>query len=92
LRRELYLCGLLSHIDWLLGDNMTSALRGLPLSTRITEALLAQDGPYWPFQAIASALENPYPTPAKDLCAQHSFDLEEVNLTLLHSLAELRAV
>jgi hypothetical protein len=92
LRRELYLCGLLSHIDWLLGDNMTSALRGLPLSSRITEALLAQDGPYWPFLAIASALENPYPTPVKDLCAQHSFDLEEVNLTLLHSLAELRAV
>jgi hypothetical protein len=90
LRRELSLCGLLSHIDWLLGESMTSALRALPLPVRITEALLSQEGPYWPFLALASALENPYPTPPKDLCAQHSFDLEEVNLTLLRSLAELR--
>jgi c-di-GMP-related signal transduction protein len=90
LRRELYLCGLLSHLDWLLGESKTSALRALPLPTRVTEALLSQEGPYWPFLALASALENPYPTPPKDLCAQHSFDLEEVNLTLLRSLAELR--
>jgi hypothetical protein len=91
LRRELFLCGLLSHIDWLLGESMTSALRAVPLPPRVTEALLSQDGPYWPFLAIASALENPYPTPTQNLCALHSFDLDEVNLTLLHSLAELRA-
>jgi c-di-GMP-related signal transduction protein len=91
LRRELSLCGLLSHIDWLQGESMANALRSLPLPVRITEALLSQEGPYWPFLAIASAMENPYPTPPKDLCAQHSFDLEEVNLTLLRSLAELRA-
>jgi hypothetical protein len=90
LRRELSLCGLLSHIDWLLGESMTSVLRAVPLPPRITEALLSQEGPYWPFLAIASALENPYPTPAQDLCVQHSFDLEEVNLSLLRSLAELR--
>jgi hypothetical protein len=91
LRRELSLCGLLSHVNWLLGESMTSALRAIPLPARITEALLSQEGPYWPFLALASALENPYPTPPEDLCAQHSFDLEEVNLTLLRSLAELRA-
>lgn len=91
LRRELYLCGLLSHIDWLMGESMASALRAIPLPTRLTEALLSQEGPYWPFLAMASALENPYPTPPEDLCAQHSFDLDEVNLTLLRSLAELRA-
>jgi hypothetical protein len=91
LRRELALCGLLSHIDWLLGENMASVLRAIPLPTRVTEALLSQEGPYWPFLAVASALENPYPTPPEDLCAQHSFDLEEVNLALLSSLAELRA-
>ena len=91
LRRELSLCGLLSHIDWLVGESMASALRTLPLATRITEALLSQEGPYWPFLAIASALENPYPTPPQKLCAQHGFDLEEVNMTLLRCLAELRA-
>jgi c-di-GMP-related signal transduction protein len=91
LRRELSLCGLLSQIDWLLGESMTSALRGLPLPTRITEALLSQEGPYWPFLALASALENPYPTPPQVICAKYDFDLEEVNLTLLRSLAELHA-
>jgi c-di-GMP-related signal transduction protein len=92
LRRELSLCGLLSHIDWLMGESMTSVLRAIPLPTRLAEALLSQEGPYWPFLAMARALENPYPTTPMDLCAQHSFDLEEVNLTLLRSLAELRAV
>jgi c-di-GMP phosphodiesterase len=91
LRRELSLCGLLSHIDWLTGESMANTLRALPLPTRVTEALLSQEGPYWPFLAIASALENPYPTPPHALCAQHSFDIEEVNLTLLRCLAELRA-
>jgi c-di-GMP-related signal transduction protein len=90
LRRELSLCGLLSRIDWLLGESMASALRGLPLPTRVTEALLSQEGPYWPFLALANALENPYPTPVPVICAKYSFDLEEVNLTLLGSLAELR--
>jgi hypothetical protein len=89
LRRELSLCGLLSNIDWLMGESMTSVLRAIPLPTRLTEALLSQEGPYWPFLAMARALENPYPTTPMDLCAQHSFDLEEVNLTLLRSLAEL---
>jgi c-di-GMP-related signal transduction protein len=82
----------LSHIDWLMGESMTSVLRAIPLPTRLAEALLSQEGPYWPFLAMARALENPYPTTPMDLCAQHSFDLEEVNLTLLRSLAELRAV
>jgi c-di-GMP-related signal transduction protein len=90
LRRELYLCGLLSHIDWLLGDSMATALRALALPSRITEALLSQEGPYWPFLAIASAAESPYPTSLEDLCVSHSLDLEEVNLAVLHSLAELR--
>jgi hypothetical protein len=90
LRRELALCGLLSHIDWLLGESMASALRGLPMHARITEALLSKEGPYWPFLAIASALENPYPTGPQELCAQYSFDLEEVNLVLLHTLAALK--
>lgn len=91
LRRELSLCGLLSQIDWLVGESMASALRAIPLPTRVAEALLSQEGPYWPFLAMASALEHPYPNTPQDLCAQHSFDLEEVNLTLLRSLAELRA-
>jgi hypothetical protein len=90
LRRELALCGLLSHIDWLLGESMASALRALPLHARITEALLSKEGPYWPFLAIARALENPYPTPPQTLCAQHSFDLEEVNRVLLQTLAALK--
>jgi c-di-GMP-related signal transduction protein len=92
LQRELYLCGLLSQIDLLLGESMAVALRTVPLPGRIKDAIVTQTGPYWPFLDVAMSLETPHPQATLARCAQHSFDLEEVNLALLHTLAELPKV
>lgn len=91
LQRELYLCGLLSQIDVLLFEPMGSALHGVPLPSRVKEAILAQDGPYWPYLDIAAAVEAPFPEVTRTRCAQHGFDLEDVNKALLRTLAQVRA-
>jgi c-di-GMP phosphodiesterase len=89
LRRELYLCGLFSQIDLLLGEPMPGALRALPLPSRVKDALLAQEGPYWPYLDIAVALETPHTAATRAICETHGFDTEDVNLALLRTLAAL---
>ena len=89
LRREVYLCGLLSQIDLLLGEPLTKALHHLPLPERIHAALLQQTGPYRPYLNIATALESPRTRATHALCKAHQISLEEVNRALLRTLAAL---
>ena len=60
LRREVFLCGMLSQIDGLLGEPLRDALHRLPLSERVNGAILGHSGPYAPFLELASALEYPH--------------------------------
>lgn len=90
LQREMYLCGLLSQIDLLLFESMPSALRGIPLPTRVKEAVLSQTGPYWPYLAMAMALETPHLEAIRVCANTHGFDLHAVNLALINTLAGLR--
>jgi len=87
LRRELYLCGLLSQIDQLLAEPLAGALGAVPLPERVNAALLCHEGPYWPYLEIASALESPEPSAGDALCSRYELDPEDVNLTLIRALA-----
>lgn len=91
LRREVYLCGLLSQIDVLLGEPLATALERLPLPERIQAALLQNDGPYAPYLAIATALESPNTRATHTLCNEHQIDMEEVNRALLRTLSAMLA-
>ena len=86
LQRELYLCGLLSQIDLLLGESMADALRGLVLPGRTKEAILSQTGPYWPYLDMATTLEAADPQASRTCCARHGFTADDVNLALLRTL------
>jgi c-di-GMP-related signal transduction protein len=90
LRRELFLCGLLSQIDLLLGEPLSEALTRLRLSRRIGAAVLSQSGPYLPYLEIATALESPRTEATRALCETHQMNAEDVNRTLLRTLASLR--
>ena len=90
LKRELYLCGLLSQIDLLLGEPLTSALHVIPLPERVSAAILGHSGAYWPYLDIATALETPDTAVTRAICEAHGFDAEDVNLALLRTLAALR--
>jgi hypothetical protein len=89
LRREVYLCGLFSQLDILLGEPLGTAVQTLPLSERIYDATVAHTGPYAPCLALASAMEREDTAHTRVLCEQHEMDIEEVNRVLLRTLATL---
>lgn len=87
LRSEVYLCGLLSQIDLMLGEPLATALQRIPVSERITAAIHGNAGPYAPYLEIATALEYPRMDTVPALCEEHGIDLGEVNRVLLRVLA-----
>ena len=89
LRREIYLCGLLSQLDDLLGEPLGSILRRLPLSERIYDATVLNTGPYTGGLQMACALETDDASAIRQLCETYEMDLEEVNRALLRVLADL---
>ena len=90
LRREVYLCGLLSQIDLLLGESLNSALSRIKISERISSAILGHAGPYMPFLDVATALESPNTHATRVLCDALSLDIETVNHALLRTLAHVK--
>lgn len=91
LRRDIYLCGLLSQLDLLLGEPLAPALARLPLSAHSTAALLSQSGPYLPYLEVATALESPHTQSTRALCLAHQMDMEAVNRTVLRTLSHARS-
>ena len=89
LRREIYLCGLLSQLDDLLGEPLGTILRRLPLSERIYDATVLHTGPYASGLQMACALETDDASAIRQLCETYEMDLEEVNRALLRVLADL---
>jgi hypothetical protein len=89
LRREIYLCGLLSQLDEILGEPLGTILRRIPLSERIYDADVLDTGPYASGLQMARALESDDASAIRQLCETHEMDLEEVNRALLRVLADL---
>jgi hypothetical protein len=89
LRREVYLCGLLSQIDLLLGEPLTTALQRFPLPERIVSAILNNAGPYAPYLEVATALESSSTHLTHTLCETHEMAFEDVNRALLRTLSTI---
>ena len=89
LRREIYLCGLLSQLDELLGEPLGTILKRLPLSERIYDATVLRTGPYTGGLQMACALETDDASAIRQLCETFEMDLEEVNRALLRVLSDL---
>ncbi len=92
LAREIYLCGLFSQIDVLMGEPLGTALHRVPLSSRIFNATLRSSGPYAPLLQVASALESDNSAHIRKLCHQHGMALEDVNRSLLRTLTGRRVL
>lgn len=88
LRSEVYLCGLFSRLDDILDEPLADSLARLPLSERIPDAALRQEGPYAPSLQLAIALEREEGDAAvRDLCEQYELSLETINRTLLRMIS-----
>ncbi|TAH11639.1 MAG: histidine kinase [Curvibacter sp.] len=87
LRREVFMCGIFSQVDMLLGENLGAALHRMPLPGRVTSAVLGQTGPYAPWLQAATALEGSSTKVIREVCKAHGLAADEVNRALLRSLA-----
>ncbi|WP_294769417.1 HDOD domain-containing protein [uncultured Rhodoferax sp.] len=87
LRREVFLCGIFSQVDLLLGDNLGAALHRLPLPGRVASAVLGNTGPYAPWLEVARALEGSSTKVIREVCKAHDMPTDQVNRALLRSLA-----
>lgn len=92
LRSEVYLCGLFSRLDEILDEPLQISLERVPLSERIPDAALRQDGPYAPSLQLAIAMESEEGVAAvRDICEQHELALEDVNRTLLRLVSSWKS-
>ncbi len=89
LRREIYLCGLLSQIDELMQEPLGTILHRIPLSERIYDATVLHTGPYAASLQMACALETGDASAIHHLCETQEMDLEEVNRGLLRVLSDI---
>jgi hypothetical protein len=87
LRREIYLCGLLSQIDLMLGEPLGASLQRIPLPSRVNSAILGNSGPYLPYLEVATALESPHTQRTQAVINRHRMGNDEVNRALLKTLA-----
>lgn len=88
LRSEVYLCGLFSRLDEILDEPLEHSLERLPLSERIPDAALRQEGPYAACLQLAIALEREEGDEAvRDICTQYQLSLESINRTLLRLIS-----
>lgn len=87
LRREVFLCGVLSQVDLLLGETLGSALHRIPLPGRVTSALLGQTGPYAPWLEVAAVVESSSTKIIRDVCRAHDLEADAVNRAVLRALS-----
>ncbi|MBT0569556.1 HDOD domain-containing protein [Curvibacter sp. CHRR-16] len=91
LRREVFLCGVFSQVDLLLGESLGTALHRLPLPGRISSAILANTGPYAAALQVAAAMEGGHPRLIHELCQGHGMHTDEVNRSVLRALGLTQA-
>lgn len=89
LRREVFLCGIFSQLDLLLGEPLGVAIHRLPMPGRIASAVVGQTGPYAPWLEVAAALESGNTRMIRDVCKAHKIPADEVNRALLRTLASV---
>lgn len=87
LRREVFLCGILSQLDLLLNEPLGAAIHRLPLPGRIASAVVGQTGPYAPWLEVATALESSNTRMIHDVCKAHAMAADDVNRALIRALA-----
>lgn len=91
LRAEVYTTAILARLDVLLQAPLGELLHRLPLSGRVFDALLRNDGPYHPLIDLARAMGDPTRIDQlASLCERHEIPQEEANRALLRMLATSR--
>lgn len=85
-RDEIFVAGLFSLLDVVMGIPMEKVLGQISLPAEITEAILSQRGPYAPYLALAIACEQDDQTGIGALAKQIGREVDEINAAHMEAL------
>ncbi|MCB1981338.1 MAG: HDOD domain-containing protein [Rhodoferax sp.] len=90
MRSEMFICGVFSLLDRMLGQPLATLFQSLPVPERVRQALVDGTGSYAPFLTLARAVETGLRTDILEAAEQCFVTLEEVNAALLRALRGAR--
>ena len=89
-RGEMFICGVFSLLDRLMGQPFDQLLANLPVPEGVRAALVDGKGPYMPYLAVVRAIEAESVYDLRDAADAVMLSLGEVNAALLRALAAAR--
>ena len=85
-RDEIFVAGLFSLLDVVMGMPMEQVLKQISLPAEITEAITAQRGPYAPYLALAIACEQDDQSSIETLAKQIGREVDDINAVHMDAL------
>lgn len=85
-RDEIFVAGLFSLLDVVMGMPMEQALKQISLPAEITEAIVSQRGPYAPYLALAIACEQDDQSSIETLARQIGREVDDINAEHMDAL------
>ena len=91
-RGEMFICGVFSLLDRMLGQPFAQLFQSVPVPSRVQQALVDGSGPCHPYLVLVQALEQGVRSDILAAAEQCFLELEEVNAALLRGLAAARSL
>lgn len=89
-RNEVFLCGVFSLLDRMLGQTFAQLLGSLPVPEGVAQALVHGEGPYQPYLALATAVEMESPIDIRECSEAMLATPLEVNRAALKAMDTAR--
>jgi c-di-GMP phosphodiesterase len=90
MKSEMFICGVFSLLDAMLGQPMNELLPNVPLPERVRQALGAEAGPFAPYLVLVKALESGDPYAQQESAEALMLDAADLNRALLAALLAAR--
>ena len=90
MKSEMFICGVFSLLDSMLGQPMAELLPNVPLPERVRQALGAQEGPFMPYLNLVRAMESGAAFELQELADDLMLDAVDLNRALLAALLAAR--
>jgi EAL and modified HD-GYP domain-containing signal transduction protein len=90
MRGEMFICGVFSLLDRMMGQSFAKLFESVPVPERVQQALTTGTGPYHPFLSLVLALEQGARSDIREAADASFLGLAEVNAALLSALAKAR--
>jgi EAL and modified HD-GYP domain-containing signal transduction protein len=92
LRNELFICGVFSTLDRMIGQPFEQLLKTIPVQESVAQALAHEDGPCAPFLALARAVETESSYDTREAAEALMLSVGDVNRALAKSLVHAHSL